>query len=404
MDKVHAGPSDAAWSTRLLMTDFCPWANRFVYWLKEPVGWFILATAVSLMVGQYVSPVGWVMASSLSCLIMVGMLWPAIAVRGAVCSLSATNKHCHEDAACHIRLSVRNLLPLPIWGLAVEGFLDRTSLPLGSKIPTVALAFVRAKSTSTYCFIVHPELRGQYPDGDVAITCSFPFGIWTATRTIKEINPLMVWPKVFPITRGKTLLGCQDSETGEGERAGRFEASFGVREYQHGDSLRDVNWRATAKTGEIMVTQRSGPRCESVELFVDVSGFPDQDALSDRVRVAASIAANLHESSYSMVLQLGRQRIRVRSGVDGLVQMMNAFALIALDGVDGSELPSRSTSVTTITVSSNHQGSVSVFVSEPDARSRSPRQQVHRVIDRAASLAFPLKSLWSEVRDGNLVA
>ncbi|MCH1493997.1 MAG: DUF58 domain-containing protein [Rubripirellula sp.] len=404
MDKVHAGPSDAAWSTRLLMTDFCPWANRFVYWLKEPVGWFILAFLVSLIVGQYVSPVGWVIAASLSCLIMVGMLWPAIAVRGVHCSLSSTNQHCHEDAACHLRLFVRNRLPLPIWGLAVEGYLDRTSIPQESKIPTVALAFVKAKATSTYCFTVRPELRGRYPDGDVAITCSFPFGIWTATKTIKEISSLIVWPKVFPITGGKAFVSCHDSETGEGERAGRFEASLGIREYQHGDSLRDVNWRATAKTGEIMVTQRSGPRCESVELFVDISGVPNQDALSDRVRVAASIAANLHESPHSLVLQLGRQRIRVRRGVDGLAQMMNAFALIGLDGVDESELPSRSTAVTNITVSSNHQGSVSVFVSEPNAQSRSPRHQAHRVIDRAGSLASPLKSLWSEVRDGNLVA
>jgi len=42
-----------AWSSlsRVLHTDFCPWANRFVYWPKEPVGWFLVAIAVILLSG-----------------------------------------------------------------------------------------------------------------------------------------------------------------------------------------------------------------------------------------------------------------------------------------------------------------------------------------------------------------
>ena len=31
--------------TGVLNHDFCPWANRYVYWLKQPIGWFVLAAA-----------------------------------------------------------------------------------------------------------------------------------------------------------------------------------------------------------------------------------------------------------------------------------------------------------------------------------------------------------------------
>ena len=126
---------------RLLTTDFCPWANRFVYWLKEPVGWFFLATIVCLIVGQYVAPIGWTMATALISLITIGMVWPAIAVRAVACSLSSDHYHCHEGSACDLKLTARNRIPVPIWGLAIEGYLDRKSNIQDEKIPTVALAF-----------------------------------------------------------------------------------------------------------------------------------------------------------------------------------------------------------------------------------------------------------------------
>ncbi len=55
---VHAAPDEQGWLSRLMTTDFFPWANRFVYWLKEPIGWFALATAISVMIGLYFSPIG----------------------------------------------------------------------------------------------------------------------------------------------------------------------------------------------------------------------------------------------------------------------------------------------------------------------------------------------------------
>ncbi|MEM6471796.1 MAG: DUF58 domain-containing protein, partial [Planctomycetota bacterium] len=51
MADVHDAPSGKSRVNSFFTTDFCPWANRFVYWLKEPVGWFVIATAISVLVG-----------------------------------------------------------------------------------------------------------------------------------------------------------------------------------------------------------------------------------------------------------------------------------------------------------------------------------------------------------------
>ena len=38
----------------LLNTDFCPWANQYVYWLKKPLGILIVAAFASLLCGLFV--------------------------------------------------------------------------------------------------------------------------------------------------------------------------------------------------------------------------------------------------------------------------------------------------------------------------------------------------------------
>ena len=243
------------------------------------------------------------------------MVWPAVAVRAVTCSLRPKDPQVHEDDPCELQFSIRNWLPMPLWGLSVEGFLDRSCEQVDTdKIPTVALAFVRGLTTSTYRFSIQPDFRGCYPDGDATLTCSFPFGIWTAKRKLEDITPITVWPKVYPITGQAVLKGRNTAELGEGERSGRAGNFIGIRDYRNGDSLRDVNWIATARYGELVVTERSAPQSCNVEVIVDVGAFEEREQLAKRIRVAASVLANLHHSSISLTVRIGKQVIHVMPG------------------------------------------------------------------------------------------
>ena len=44
----------------------------------------------------------------------------------------------------------------------------------------------------------------------------------------------------------------------------------GVREYQYGDSMRDVNWKATAKTGNLQVNQRDFTADRRLMVYLNV--------------------------------------------------------------------------------------------------------------------------------------
>lgn len=406
MAMVHDVPEGKGLVARLLTTDFCPWANPFCYWLKEPVGWFVLATAASVVIGIYVAPIGWSLAASLASLIAVGMVWPAVAVRAVGVALSPDRQHVHEADPCELLLAVQNRWPLPIWGLAVEGFLDRKHEIAGqANVPTVALAFVRAMATSTYRISIRPELRGRYPNGDAVLTCSFPFGIWTARRKLKDVSPITVWPRTYPITGHTAMAGRQVAESGDGHRSGRDGDFLGVRAYRRGDCMRHVNWIATARSGELVVTERSGPQSPSVLVVVDAGdGSAGREELADRVRVAASLLANLHQSAIPLRVHVGKQSLQVRRGWEGFVQIMDLLADIPADGF--ANLPPRIPVCETasIVVSSNRRGDVTICISDPMVNQRSTGRHTHRVIDRNRGLANGLLSLWAEDRNANLVA
>ena len=100
--------------------DFCPWANGYVYWLKQPIGWFVVGAFASLLIALFLSPHAWITFGSLVIVMMLGVVWPWAAVRGMRGEIAFDRRRCHEGELVHVRLTIRNAWPVPLWGLAVE--------------------------------------------------------------------------------------------------------------------------------------------------------------------------------------------------------------------------------------------------------------------------------------------
>ena len=402
MAMVHEVPRRQNRLAAALTTDFCPWANRFLYWLKEPVGWLVLATAVNVLIGLHLAPIGWVMAAALVAVIAVGMIWPAVAVYSVRCQLRPGVQHVHEGERCPLVFSVRNRLPLPIWGLAVEGYLDReqpaeqlAEQGKNTGVPSVALAFVRGLSVCDYQFEIAPALRGRYPKTATSLTCSFPFGIWTARRQLADTQPVTVWPRVHPIADRADLTGRRRTDTGTGDRPGPSGDFLGVREYRSGDPMRSVNWVATARADRLIVTERGGPQCSVVDVQLDTR-VGTIGVVADRVRVAASVVASLHGAGTPMRLRLGGRTIAPRIGRDGFVKMMNSLADVPATGEPGgSDGPRPPHGAASVTISSNAAGDPVVCVVDPSDHHRFNSTHRHRVIDRQRDIGSQLQSLWA---------
>src|SRR5207244_13438952 len=96
------------------------------------------------------------------------------------------------------------------------------------------------------------RMRGYYQIGPLVLESGDLFGLHRRYRAVTEPHFLLVYPKVVPL-EGFELASRRP--VGEIRLAHRlFEDPTriaGVREYQRGDPLNRVHWRATARTGTL---------------------------------------------------------------------------------------------------------------------------------------------------------
>ncbi|MEM9587215.1 MAG: DUF58 domain-containing protein, partial [Planctomycetota bacterium] len=344
-----------------------------------------------------------------------GIVWPLIAIFVTRCELRPEVDCVHEDQPCRMRLSVTNHFPLPVWGLAVEGFLDREAEEV---LPTVALACVPPVCTSEYSITVHPELRGHYPIETPKVACSFPFGIWTARRRLGETKTLTVWPKVFRISGVCPIRGRRPSELGDGQRGGRSGDFVGVRDYRRGDSTKHIHWAASARTDSLVVVQRGGPECVQLDVVVDTriaeptknglapdpNAFSARQLLADRIRVAASVLLNLHQSNIPMRVTIGSRALRLSPGAQGRRQILDALASVPNDGESHTSKSVTSTAAAAIQITTDSAGQCIARITDPQGGRRAGGQTVCKTFASGPDLAETLHAFWTEVRDADVAA
>ena len=124
--------------------------------------------------------------------------------------------------------------------------------------------------TATLGYRVHGKRRGRHPLGPLRLRLVDPFGLVERSAVGTDTAVLMVVPRVLPLS-GEGPAGGQGGG-GEGSRrtiAVHGEDDVSTREYRHGDDLRKVHWRATARTGELMVRLEERPWRAQATLLLD---------------------------------------------------------------------------------------------------------------------------------------
>ena len=140
-------------------------------------------------------------------------------------------------------------------------------------------------------YVLRSLPRGRHRLGPPDLTISDPFALAGAKATLPERDTLLVQPRLVPLGR---LFFEGAGGAGDGRRLLlRRTAGFelhGVREHQHGESLRRVHWPTTARRGTLMVKElEDAPRDELAVLLDGYAGGASAEAFDAAVRVAGSI-------------------------------------------------------------------------------------------------------------------
>ncbi|MEO0529021.1 MAG: DUF58 domain-containing protein [Planctomycetota bacterium] len=293
------------WIAWIATEDHCEWANQYVAWFKTPLGVLALGAVSSLLCGLYVAPQGYVLLAAMACVIVVGLVWPLVAIRGVNSQLIFDGRRGREGNASVAKLVVTNRWPWPVWGLTVND-----PLSSGNEQAPIALARVQGWSTATFDCSLTPTQRGVYPKQEVSIGTGFPFGLYQASRAASVPRRLIVWPRTFTLPPlGTTASRSHWRGAVTESRAGSEGTRLGVRDHRVGDSLRDVHWAKSARYERLIVSERESMTTEEVTVVVPVEPIPADTPTSPtfewRVRIAASIAESFVANQGNVDLRLG---------------------------------------------------------------------------------------------------
>jgi uncharacterized protein (DUF58 family) len=258
-----------------------------------------------------------------------------------------------ETAEVLLQVSNADKHPGGLWLLS-----EQLPAELG-RPPQFVVERLAGKATAPLHYRVPGARRGRHTLGPLRLKLVDPFGLVERTVSGVDTAPLLVVPRVRPLGRG----GPSGGHGGGGEGARRSLAVHGeddvsAREYRHGDDLRKVHWRATARTGELMVRLEERPWRSQATLLLDARArghlvqrrdagsswhgpagdpCPPTDSLEWMVEAAASIGSALTGRGSVLRVITDSGELRPSAGRGGLTtdELLERLAIVRPSRVTG---------------------------------------------------------------------
>ena len=121
-----------------------------------------------------------------------------------------------------------------------------------------------------------PRQRGYLSFERVVISTSFPFGIVRRTVEFDLPGRVLIYPALWRIHRRMLYRLSNVDPYGHKRQAqaGGHEEFFGMRQYRVGDSLKMVDWKRSARTGQLVTREMTRPSPPQMMIALDLSQRP----------------------------------------------------------------------------------------------------------------------------------
>jgi uncharacterized protein (DUF58 family) len=317
--------------------------------------WTVAALGAGLVAGGWVAHAPWLAALGLLVVLSVALVsgWGRASLTGVryVRTLHRSRAAFGDEVAIDVELVNDKLLPLT-WlhvreevsaALTVEGARTVRSgwrEELQFVLPMLPYQRVRRRLT------VRCDRRGEHRFGPAEIRSGSPVGSHGRTMEVLNQASLLVYPKVSALsTPGIASRVPLSVATARASLATDPLRVRGVRPYVPGDPARHVDWRASARGGELLVRVHDPATAPRVAVFVDVlppSGLGTRratDVMELTISVAASVVSDLVGSGVATGLYAnGTARSHpvardASSGPAALPELLELLALLSPAGV-----------------------------------------------------------------------
>jgi uncharacterized protein (DUF58 family) len=277
-----------------------------------------------------------VLASMLAGIIVSGIL-SSIVLTGIVLKLELP-EHIFAEKPVLATLEIENeKLTLPSFSLRVVGAPGKK--PAGAmaaeaeQILTrpVYFPFIPRKSAAQQNVELTFPRRGVYQQNALGITTKFPFGFLKKTRRVDSKMEVVVYPRVAPTEEFYEILPLISGEI-ESFYRGRGHDLYSIRDYVTTDSARYVDWKATAKTGDLKVREFTREDERRVMLVLDPFGAEAAGANGEKferaVTLAACLAWHFYEIDSEMQFRTDRMGTAMAASNEIIYDVLRELAFI----------------------------------------------------------------------------
>ncbi|HJT78756.1 MAG TPA: DUF58 domain-containing protein [Gemmataceae bacterium] len=228
----------------------------------------------------------------------------------AVRTCEQTTAEIGDRVAVEVTVENRGRLMLP-WVL-LEDLLPGAALGgrsprLGVKGKRLLMRVLGAGKQAVVRYKIECKLRGYYQVGPLLLESGDLFGLHRRYRVVTQPHFLLVYPKVVPL-QGYDLASRRP--IGDVRLTHRLYEDptriGGVRQYQAGDPLNRIHWRATARAGTLhsKVYEPSTLAGSTILLDLHRAGYPKRGE-PQRSELAVTAAASLANAVYELGQQVG---------------------------------------------------------------------------------------------------
>jgi uncharacterized protein (DUF58 family) len=190
----------------------------------------------------------------------------------------------------------------------------------------------------------HFDRRGIFPVTGFIINTGFPFGFVEQRRFIEWRSEIVVYPKLEPIEDFAHLLPLVTGRI-ESRAKGIGSDLYAIRPYLASDHHHHIDWKATAKTGQMMVREFTREDDWRITVIFDSQAdelLASEDGFSEKFERAITFAASL----LSHFINLGGE-VRLLTAYDDtgfgseqthLFEMLRHLAQLSVTQLDEKEL------------------------------------------------------------------
>ncbi len=286
------GASRRQFLVAALLALFVPPRNHRTY--PTPAGWMIILISISIGGAAYNTNSN-ILFLSLSCLLsslLLSGLLSVVNFRGLRWRLVFPER-LEAGRVSDLAVEVENLKRL----MPTYAVWFRMEVTGGEADRLILDGRLGAGTTRRLVRRVCPARRGTLRIELSGVESTFPFGFLRKRLGLKTKASILVWPRQVTMERW-IPQGPSRRQAGQRVQAyGRGTDLRQIREYRAGDPFQDIDWKATARTGDLMIRETQEEGTTAYTLILDPSRMLWKDAtvFETFCSVAASVGRLLHE-------------------------------------------------------------------------------------------------------------